>query len=153
MKLRVKSIAQKEAYTVGRLEMLQGGEWVRICDTLEDKVRDLTKEAKVAGQTAIPAGVYKVSLDIVSPKYSKVDFYVKNCNGGRVPRLLDVPGFSGILVHAGNTAADTAGCILVGENKIRGQVVNSKNTFLRVHALMREAYLAGDPITIEIVRL
>ena len=52
--------------------------------------------------------------------------------GGKLPRLLDVPNYEGILIHVGNTANDTSGCLLVGENKIVGQLVNSTKTFYRL---------------------
>lgn len=64
--------------------------------TVEDKVRE--KGKKVQNKTAIPYGRYKVSLDVVSPKFSQYPFYTEVC-GGKLPRLLDVPGFSGILLH------------------------------------------------------
>ena len=91
------------------------------CDTLEDKDRGLSqstplsiiKSKKVPGQTAIPTGTYKVIVNI-SPKFGRI-----------LPRLLDVPGFDGILIHRGNTDKDSSGCLLVGENKVVGKVINS----------------------------
>ena len=87
---------------------------------MEDKVRDLNKngvfdgdEKKVYGETAIPYGTYKVILSY-SPKFKRI-----------LPELLDVPCFTGIRIHRGNTEKDTAGCLLVGENKVRGKVLNS----------------------------
>jgi hypothetical protein len=97
-----------------------GGE-VYFCDTLEDVDRGLTqsmsldeiKRIKIPHETAIPTGVYKVIVNL-SPAKKRM-----------LPRLLDVPGFSGILIHRGNTIHDSSGCILVGENKIKGKVINS----------------------------
>jgi hypothetical protein len=104
-------------YTIGTLS-IDGGYF---CDTLEDKDRGLTqsmsldeiRKVKVAHETAIPAGVYKVIVNL-SPAKKRM-----------LPRILDVPGFSGILIHRGNTKHDSSGCILVGENKVKGKVINS----------------------------
>lgn len=109
MKLELKRIALKDTYTIGRLYI--DGEY--FCDTLEDKVRDLSQEKKVPGETAIPAGTYKVIVND-SPRFKR-----------KLPRLLNVPHFDGILIHRGNTPEDTSGCILVGENKQIGRVINS----------------------------
>ncbi len=81
---------------------------------MEDKVRDLTKEKKVPGKTAIPAGTYKVALTY-SARFKRM-----------LPLLLDVPYFTGIRIHAGNTHEDTEGCLLLGENKVKGKVINSR---------------------------
>lgn len=131
----------KPLYTVGR--MLINGEY--FCDTLEDTNRDVNKngvfdgdEKKVYSETAIPFGTYNVTLD-VSPKFGRL-----------LPRLHDVPHFSGILIHRGNTAADTAGCILVGENKVVGRVINSTPYEKRLVALCQEAIDNGETITITI---
>lgn len=109
MKLQLKRIACKPGYTIGKLYI--DGEY--FCDTLEDPVRDLTREPKIPGNTAIPPGTYKVIVNH-SPKFKRL-----------LPRLLNVPHFDGILMHRGNTAKDTSGCILVGENKRKGMVLNS----------------------------
>lgn len=141
MELLLERFARKATYTIGRLFI--GGEYV--CDTLEDTDRGLRqgqplsyiRMAKVKGKTAIPMGRYKVTLDVVSPKYSKRRQY--DFCGGRVPRLLDVPGYEGVLIHIGNTAADTEGCVLVGKNKVVGRVVDSTATFTRLYGLLSEA--------------
>lgn len=116
-----------------------------LCDTLEDKDRGLTqddtladiKAVKVKGQTAIPAGTYRVLLNVVSPRFGGKAFYRETC-GGCVPRLENVPGFDGVLIHVGNTAKDTDGCILVGDNKKKGMVLNSKETFGRLWAKIKD---------------
>lgn len=154
MELTVHRKYRKETYTIGKLYI--DGEF--FCDTLEDKDRGLRqtddiariKAVKVPSKTAIPLGTYKVSMDVISPKYSGVAFYKSLC-GGRVPRVMDVPGFDGILIHAGNTAADTSGCLLVGRNKAVGKVLESKATFTELYGRMKKAHDAGEEITIEYV--
>lgn len=135
MKLKVERLWPKPSYTVGRLYV--NGEF--FCNTLEDVVRDLPKEQKVYAQTAIPPGTYKVVYNH-SPKFKR-----------KLPRLLDVPYFEGILIHPGNTAADSAGCILVGNNSAVGRLSNSRATSDRLNALIEEAQDKGEDITIEIV--
>lgn len=153
MKLQLTRIALRPTYTIGRL--LIDGE--RFCDTLEDKVRDTNKdgdlldegEQKVYGQTAIPYGTYGVTLNVQSPKYSKRKAY-DFCKG-YLPRLLDVPHFEGILIHIGNKPEDSAGCILVGENKVVGGLINSTATFKRLYERLKAASDRGEDIEIEIV--
>lgn len=135
MKLRLERRFLKSAYTVGRLEM----DGTYFCDTLEDRVRDLSREKKVPGETAIPAGTYEVIVNI-SPRFKR-----------KLPRLLNVPGFEGILIHRGNTAADTAGCILVGENKVAGQVIHSTPYELKLTEMIERAQTAGETILLEVV--
>lgn len=152
MKLLLKRISLKPTYTIGWLYV----DGVKVCDTLEDKVRDLNKngvfdngEKKLPGLTAIPYGTYDVTLKVQSPKYKDKAAY-KFCDG-YLPRLLDVPEFEGVLIHIGNTAEDSAGCILVGENKVVGQVINSTATFKRLYSMLRSAADRGEKIQIEIV--
>ena len=76
-------------------------------------MEDTVREKKIAGKTAIPEGTYEVIVNR-SPKFKR-----------DLPRLLNVPNFEGILIHRGNTPNDTSGCILVGENKVKGKVINS----------------------------
>lgn len=135
MKLKVERRFLKPGYTIGRLEV--DGKY--FCDTLEDRVRDLSREKKIPGETAIPAGIYDVVVNI-SPRFKR-----------KLPRLLNVPGFEGILIHRGNTPEDTAGCILVGENKAKGRVINSTPYELRLTEMIERAQSAGESITIEIV--
>ena len=135
MKLRVERLWKKKDYTVGRLYV--DGEF--FCNTLEDVVRDLPKEKKVYEKTAIPAGTYKVVYNW-SPKFSR-----------NLPRLLDVPYFDGILIHPGNTAVDSAGCILVGKNTSVGRLSESRYTSDRLNVIIEDAQRNGEEITIEIV--
>lgn len=154
MKLRVERRWPKGTYTVGILYV----DSVRFCETLEDKDRELRQEddlstirsIKVYGETAIPAGNYEIKLNVVSPKYRAIKWYKDLC-GGRMPRLLDVPGFEGILIHPGNTALDSYGCILVGRNTKVGRLTESKATFKALYKKMKEAADKGEEITIEIV--
>lgn len=96
-------------YTIGKLYI--DGQY--FCDTLEDVVR--AKGEKVYGKTAIPSGTYRVKKTF-SPRFKKV-----------LPEILEVEDFSGVRIHAGNTAKDTEGCVLLGLNKTKGAVVNSQN--------------------------
>ena len=154
MNLTLERIAKRETYTIGHLYI--NGEY--FIDTIEDKDRHLTssmplskiKELKVAAETAIPTGTYKIDMNTISPKYSLKPWYVKNCHGARVPRLVNVPGYSGVLIHTGNTAADSAGCILVGKNDAVGMVTNSKYWFLQLYNKMYAAYKKGENIDIVI---
>lgn len=141
MRLLLKRVALRDTYTIGKLYI--GTHY--FCDTCEDKVRDIEREGKVYGKTAIPYGTYKVTLGVQSPKYSQRSNY--DWCKGYLPRLLNVPHFEGILIHAGNTAEDSAGCILVGENKVVGKVINSMATLKRLYGILKEA---GDDITLTI---
>lgn len=112
---------------------------VYFCDTLEDKDRGLKqtmtdaeiKKLKVQNETAIPTGKYQLLLDVKSPNFGDRPFYVQTCKGC-VPRIDNVPGFAGILIHCGNIDKDSSGCILVGENKVVGKVIYSQKTFTRL---------------------
>lgn len=106
-----------DTYTMGSLYL--DGEF--ICNTLEDTYRDLTKEAKIPGSTCIPYGIYDVVITW-SPRFK--DMY---------PRLLNVPFFSGILIHKGNTIADTSGCILVG-TKNEDKLIGSKIAYDKLYS-------------------
>ncbi|WP_455659915.1 DUF5675 family protein [Phocaeicola faecalis] len=135
MKLRVERLWKKDTYTIGRLYV----DDKYFCNTLEDTVRDLSKEKKIPGKTAIPYGEYKVVFNW-SPKF-----------GRNLPRLLNVPAFDGILIHPGNTANDSAGCILVGKNTEVGRLTESRYTSDKLNVLIEDAQRKGESITIEIV--
>ena len=153
MKLLVERRWKKPTYVIGRLYV----DGVYFCNTLEDKDRGLKKEygaavvrsRKVTGETAIPTGTYGVAMNVTSPKYAAAKWYWDLCQG-KMPRLLSVPGFDGILIHPGNTALDTMGCILVGKNTKVGQLTDSRATFEALYKKMKAAYDKGDLITIEI---
>lgn len=142
MKLHVKRIAKRPTYTIGRLYI--NNEY--FCDILEDADRGLAqntpisiiKSKKVPGKTAIPTGTYKVIVNI-SPKFKRM-----------LPRLLDVPGFDGILIHRGNSADQSSGCLLCGENKVVGKVINSTGYELKLTKLLQEAQNRKESIEITI---
>jgi hypothetical protein len=142
MELRVERLWPRENYTVGRLYV--NNEF--FSNTLEDKIIDKNKngifdngEKKVYGESAIPYGKYKVIYNW-SPKF-----------GRNLPRLLDVPHFEGILIHSGNTARDSVGCILVGKNTSKGMLSESRYTSDKLNEIIDAAQKRGEEITIEIV--
>ena len=95
MLIEVKRFEFKDTHTVGKMYV----DGVYECYTLEDAVRNGTK---VIGKTAIPIGTYKLIID-ASTRFKQ-----------DMPHILDVPDFTGVRIHAGNTSADTDGCILLG---------------------------------------
>lgn len=141
MKLTLNRRFKAPEYTIGDLYI--DGQW--FCNTLEDTDRDLSQDMlltyiqnkKIKSQTAIPTGTYKVDMNTISPKYSNYSKYpyAKQFNA-KMPRLLNVKGFEGILIHAGNTHKDTDGCILVGINKVKGQVINSQATWKKLMSVL-----------------
>ena len=134
MLLEVKRLYKKDTYTIGVL-MVDGE---KFSDTLEDKVRDLKSEKKVYGETAIPAGKYKVVMSM-SSKFKRV-----------MPYLENVPQFTGIMIHPGNTIKDTLGCILVGENKKKGQLVNSRKYSDELNKRINDAIERKEQVWIEV---
>nr|DAE00173.1 MAG TPA: hypothetical protein [Ackermannviridae sp. ctClB2] len=134
MLLEVKRLYKKDTYTIGVL-MVDGE---KFSDTLEDKVRDLKSEKKVYGETAIPAGKYKVVMSM-SSKFKRV-----------MPYLENVPQFTGIMIHPGNTIKDTLGCILVGENMKKGQLVNSRKYSDELNKRINEAIERKEQVWIEV---
>ena len=147
MKLEIKRIAKKEGYTIGRMYV----DGAYFCDTLEDTDRGLRQDMslreiigkKVAGKTAIPTGRYELELGTISPKFGGRSW--AKCCGGKVPRLEGVKGYSGVLIHVGNSEKDTEGCILVGLNSVKGRLVNSASTFARLMELLNNTPIAGRP--------
>lgn len=140
MKLTLKRIALRSTYAIGRLYV--DGNY--FCDTLEDTVRDLNKnckfdngEKKVYGKTAIPYGTYEIKWTY-SPRFKKY-----------TPQLMNVPSFEGIRIHSGNTSADTEGCLILGENKQVGKVLNSRATINKFYPIIKKACSKGK-VTIEI---
>lgn len=116
-----------------------------ICETLEDKCRDLNHdgdlndkgEQKVYGQTAIPCGIYKVIIT-KSPHFKM-----------NTPRLVDVENYSGVLIHPGNWVTDTLGCILVGFQ--RGKDCIKVGTSKKAFDLLMEKLKQFSEYEIEII--
>ncbi|MDD6173140.1 MAG: DUF5675 family protein [Elusimicrobia bacterium] len=132
MQIKIKRIFKGPDYTIGKLSI--DGKY--FCDTLEDTVR--APGVKIPGKTAIPTGKYKIKL-------------TESLRFGRLmPRLENVPGFTGVLIHAGSTAEDTRGCILVGRNRVKGKVLDSRKTFQKLLRLLFVAERGGEALEIEI---
>lgn len=132
MNIIIKRIFKGPDYTIGRLSI--DGKY--FCDTLEDTVRPAG--VKIPGRTAIPAGKYKIKLT-ESLRFKKL-----------MPRLENVPGFTGVLIHAGNTSEDTEGCILVGKNRVKGKVLDSRETFQKLFTMLWVVSLGGETLEIEV---
>ena len=156
MRLFLKRIAKRERYTIGRLYI----DGLYFCDALEDRDRGLDssmnvntiKEKKVYGETAIPVGEHEITLDVVSPKFSKYKFYMDTCEG-KLPRLLDVKGFEGVLLHCaeGYKGAELLqGCIGVGKNTIVGGLTDCKSTFRKLYNKLREAKERNEQIWLSV---
>ena len=148
MELVLTRTAKRKGYTIGRLEIrepvddefLMGEKETYFCDTLEPTWRDYEHGArKIKGRSAIPEGRYAVVISY-SPKFKQW-----------LPILLGVPMFKGIRIHAGNTAKDTTGCILLGENKVKGKVINSRLWLNRLKQKIVEAKERGEAVWITII--
>lgn len=154
MKLKVERRWKKDSYTIGRLYV----NGVFFCNTLEDVDRHLDdsmpesmiKVQKKYGITAIPTGTYTIDMNTVSPKFK--DRSWARPFGGKLPRLLNVKGFEGVLIHVLNTPEQSLGCLGVGDNTIKGQLTNSTKRFTDLMSIhLVPAYRRGERITIEIV--
>ena len=118
MKLQLKRLYPKPNYTIGKLYI----DGVYFCDTIEDTDRGLyqtmpiteIKAKKKQDITAIPYGEYKVVLSMYT-RFRKI-----------LPEILNVPGFTGVRIHSGNTQYDSSGCLILGKNTIKGKVTNSR---------------------------
>ena len=122
---------KKPDYTIGRIFINNAF----FCNSMEDTDRGLRqdmpldeiKRLKVYGKTAIPTGTYTIMMTY-SPKYKK-----------KMPQVMKVPGFEGIRIHPGNGPEDTLGCILPGDNKVKGRVINSTIRFNQFVSMLEGA--------------
>lgn len=137
---------QQPGTTIGELRI----DGLVYCYTLEDQVREpntprfkLTLDEwvwtwKIKGTTAIPRGTYEVTIDF-SSRFQCL-----------MPHILDVPGFEGVRIHSGNSAADTEGCILVGQRTEGNLVLDSRAAFKPLLAQLKEAFGRGEKIYLTI---
>lgn len=134
MELKLNRIFLGSSATIG--ELLVNDK--HLCDTLEDKVRP--KGEKVYGKTAIPEGTYNIKLTY-SPRFKKT-----------LPEIFNVPNFSGIRIHCGNSSVDTEGCLLVGtwDGKKGDWISDSKVAFNKLISLLQKAVDNKEEITITI---
>ena len=171
MKLLLERIYNCKKYCIGHLYDITSGKKKFICDTIEDTDRGLSdsmsvdeiKDIKIYCETAIPIGEYKITMNVKSPKFSKQNYYNNFCKG-YLPRLIDVKGYDGILIHGnfmdkhltnGDNANENAscGCLIVGKNTIKGKVTDCRECF----ELLMNDYLVpsnnnNEEITIQITR-
>lgn len=151
MELVIKRRYKNSNHTIGDLYI--NGKL--FCNTLEDADRALLQSDSIQDiqeiknlfpeRTAIPKGTYKLSINVISPRYSRIKKY--NSIQGKMPRLLEVPGFDGILIHPGNDAKDCKGCILVGKNNSNKYLTDSTVTFF---CLYKELEKDRNNLTIKI---
>jgi hypothetical protein len=153
MQLLLQRTEKAPNYTAGKL-FING---VFECFTLEDTDRGLNysdskntfENEKIEGKTAIPTGIYSIDMETQSPKYKEQNRYKEI--DFKLPRLLNVPSFEGILIHIGNTTFDTFGCILVGEVQDSGKLLYSKNAFEKLYKKLFFANFQREKITISII--
>lgn len=131
MRIEIERIDRNQSRTIGKLYV--NGQFT--CYTLEDRERS---GPKVPGETAIPSGTYRVVIT-ESPRFGKP-----------LPLLLDVPGFEGIRIHSGNTAADTEGCILVGLGRTSNGIVSSRVALGNLQHAIQRALDAGEEVKLTI---
>jgi hypothetical protein len=138
MLLEVKRDPSADGCTLGKLFV--DGQFE--CFTLEDVVREVPGEPvlqwKIPDQTAIPFGSYGVIVNFSEPFQRPL------------PLLLNVPGYDGVRIHSGNTAADTEGCILVGSQQGTGAVLNSRDAFAALFPKIQAAIAQGQSVQISI---
>lgn len=112
------------------------------CFGIEDQIRERAGEPvatwKVHGQTAIPSGRYRVIVT-ESARFRR-----------RLPLLVDVPGFTGVRMHPGNTIVDTEGCLLPGRVRASGRVSESRIAFERVFLKIEDALALGEAVWIDV---
>ena len=144
MELRLERKYRNNNYCIDKLYI--DGKY--FSDALEDPDRGLTdtmsleeiKKIKIKGNTCIPYGTYNVTITY-SPRFKR-----------NLPLINNVKGFEGIRVHNGNTPQDSSGCVLLGFNKIKGQVIDSKVTVNKFIDIVQEALNKGEKVTITITK-
>lgn len=144
MELRLERKYRSSKYCIDKLYI--NGKY--FSDALEDPDRGLTdsmsleeiKKIKVKGNTCIPYGTYNVTITY-SPRFKK-----------NLPLINNVKGFDGIRIHSGNTPQDTEGCLLLGFNRVKGQVVDSRVTVSKFITQMQQALNKGEKVTITITK-
>ena len=152
MKLLNKRIFKGSKYTISKFYI--NGTY--FCDVLEDPDRGLNsnqslkeiQSKKIYGDTAIPTGTYKINMKTVSPKF-KDRSWAKPFKG-ILPRLENVLGYEGVLIHVGKKHEETVGCLSVGENKVKGQVINSTATYNKLMPILLEADSKNELIKLTI---
>lgn len=137
MQLKLNRIFKTNTFTIGELYINEK----YVTDTLEDRVRP--EGEKVYGKTAIPEGTYEMVLSY-SPRFKKI-----------LPEILNVPNFTGIRIHCGNSSADSSGCILVGtwDGEKEDWVSDSKIAFNKLMSLLEEATNNKEKVTITVKSL
>ena len=144
MELRLERKYRNNNYCIDKLYI--NGKY--FSDVLEDPDRGLTdtmsleeiKKIKIKGNTCIPYGTYNITITY-SPRFKK-----------NLPLINNVKGFDGIRIHSGNTPQDTEGCLLLGLNKVKGRVVDSKVTVNKFIDIVQEALNKGEKVTITITK-
>lgn len=132
------------AYTGGILSLIMEEAHLPsqpICQTLEDPIRNFGQqgEGKIKGRTAIPPGRYRLILSM-STRFRKV-----------MPELLNVPFFDGIRIHPGNTVEDTDGCLLVGQRRVRANLIDSRSAYARLMTILEKADAKKEKVYLTIV--
>lgn len=151
MKLEVLRISSQKDSTNGILFDTTGGQRKFLCYTLEDEYRPL--EAKVMGETRIPAGTYKITLRTVGGFHTRYGERYGDAHHGML-WVRNVPGFEYILIHSGNTDEHTAGCLLVGDSqnenitKSNGFIGASRTAYERIYGPIADALKSGKQVTI-----
>ncbi len=145
MKIEVERYEYSEKSTIGRLYI----DGVKTCFTLEDKVRG-SAEAKIYGQTAIPAGTYRVTLRTTGTIHEAYKKRFGAMHKGTL-WIRNILGYEYVLIHCGNTPEDTLGCILVGANAERDKITGSEKAYKEIYPIIADALLEGEDVKIEIV--
>lgn len=134
MQLKLNRIFKTNTFTIGELYINEK----YVMDTLEDRVRP--EGEKIYGKTAIPEGIYEMVLSY-SPRFKKI-----------LPEILNVPNFTGIRIHCGNSSADSSGCILVGtwDGEKEDWISDSKIAFNELMSLLQKAADNKEKVAITI---